>query len=352
MGAVFGKNIQFAIFGESHGPAIGGVMSSFPHGVKLDLPYIDMFLKRRNHKALYTTKRQEADNYEILSGVKDGVTTGAPLAFIIRNGDTRGKDYSELENLVRPGHSDYPAFIKYNGFNDVSGGGHFSGRLTAPLTFAGSVARQILRDKGIEIYSYVVSVGNIKCPVDSDNAKEMQMADFPVADESYKEKFIKEIESAAKDGDSVGGVIRCVIKNIPAGVGEPFFHSVESEIASMMFSIPAVKGVEFGKGFEITRMRGSEANDCYEVQSGKIKTVTNNNGGVTGGITNGSDVVFQVAIKPTPSIFKPQNTVNVNTKTNEVLQLKGRHDSCIVPRATVAVESGAALVVLDLLGGK
>ncbi|MBQ7075530.1 MAG: chorismate synthase [Clostridia bacterium] len=352
MGAVFGKNIQFTIFGESHGPAIGGVISSVPHGVKLDFPYIDMFLKRRNHKALYTTKRQEADNYEILSGVKDGVTTGAPLAFIIRNGDTRGKDYSELENLVRPGHSDYPAFIKYNGFNDVSGGGHFSGRLTAPLTFAGSVARQILRDKGIEIYSYVVSVGNTKCPTDTDDVKEMQKADFPVADETYKEKFMEVIESAAKEGDSVGGVIKCVIKNVPAGVGEPFFHSVESEIAKMMFSIPAVKGVEFGKGFEITRMSGSEANDCYEVKDGEIKTVTNNNGGVTGGITNGSDVVFSVAIKPTPSIFKPQQTVNVDTKTNEVLQLKGRHDSCIVPRATVAVESGAALVVLDLLGGK
>ncbi len=352
MGAVFGKNIQFTIFGESHGPAIGGVISSVPHGVKLDFPYIDMFLKRRNHKALYTTKRQEADNYEILSGVKDGVTTGAPLAFIIRNGDTRGKDYSELENLVRPGHSDYPAFIKYNGFNDVSGGGHFSGRLTAPLTFAGSVARQILRDKGIEIYSYVVSVGDVKCPVDTDNVKEMQSADFPVADETYKEKFMEVIESAAKEGDSVGGVIKCVIKNVPAGVGEPFFHSVESEIAKMMFSIPAVKGVEFGKGFEITRMSGSKANDCYEVKDGEIKTVTNNNGGVTGGITNGSDVVFQVAIKPTPSIFKPQQTVNVDTKTNEILQLKGRHDSCIVPRATVAVESGAALVVLDLLGGK
>ncbi len=352
MGAVFGKNIQFTIFGESHGPAIGGVISSVPHGVKLDFPYIDMFLKRRNHKALYTTKRQEADNYEILSGVKDGVTTGAPLAFIIRNGDTRGKDYSELENLVRPGHSDYPAFIKYDGFNDVSGGGHFSGRLTAPLTFAGSVARQILRDKGIEIYSYVVSVGNTKCPTETDDVKEMQKADFPVAEDSYKEKFLQEMENAAKDGDSVGGVIRCVIKNVPAGVGEPFFHSVESEIAKMMFSIPAVKGIEFGKGFEITSMRGSEANDCYQVRDGEIKTVTNNNGGVTGGITNGSDVVFQVAIKPTPSIFKPQQTVNVDTKTNEILQLKGRHDSCIVPRATVAVESGAALVVLDLLGGK
>ena len=197
-----------------------------------------------------------------------------------------------------------------------------------------------------------MSVGNTKCPTDTDDVKEMQKADFPVADETYKEKFMEVIESAAKEGDSVGGVIKCVIKNVPAGVGEPFFHSVESEIAKMMFSIPAVKGVEFGKGFEITRMSGSEANDCYEVKDGEIKTVTNNNGGVTGGITNGSDVVFSVAIKPTPSIFKPQQTVNVDTKTNEVLQLKGRHDSCIVPRATVAVESGAALVVLDLLGGK
>ena len=352
MGAVFGKNIQFTIFGESHGVAVGGVLSSVPHGVKLDFPYIDMFLKRRNHKALYTTKRQETDSYEILSGVKDGVTTGAPLAFIIRNKDAKGKDYSELERLVRPGHSDYPAFVKYNGFNDVSGGGHFSGRLTAPLTFAGSIARQILRDKGIEIYSYVMSVGNTACPSEANYAKELQSADFPVADDGYKEKFMQEIENASQQGDSVGGVIRCVIKNIPAGVGEPFFHSVESEMASMMFSIPAVKGVEFGKGFEITRIKGSEANDCYTVQDGEISTVTNNNGGVTGGITNGADVDFQVAVKPTPSIFKPQNTVDVNTKTNEILQLKGRHDSCIVPRATVAVESGAALVILDLLGGK
>lgn len=352
MGAVFGKNIQFTIFGESHGTAIGGVLSSLPHGVKLDFEFIDLFLKRRNHKALYTTKRQEADKYEILSGVKDSVTTGAPLAFIIRNSDTKSSDYNDLDSLMRPGHSDYPAFVKYNGLNDVSGGGHFSGRLTAPLTVAGSIARQILRDKGIEIYSHIVSIGDVKSTSPVTDVKALQISDFPVANEKDKERFLDVITKASHDKDSVGGVIECVIKNIPAGVGEPFFNSVESEIAKMMFSVPAVKGIEFGAGFDITKMYGSEANDCYKVVDGKVETMSNNNGGITGGITNGADVVFRVAIKPTPSIFKPQQTVNVKTNTNEIIELKGRHDSCIVPRATVAVESGAALVILDLLGGK
>jgi len=355
MSAVWGKNIQFSIFGESHGVAIGGVLSSIKAGKKLDFQKIDTEMKRRNHRAFYSTNRNEADIYEILSGVTDGVTNGFPLAFSIRNGEHNSTDYPNLNNTPRPGHADYPASIKHNGFNDYKGGGHFSGRITAPLCFAGAVAKQYLDDFGIKISSHIKSIGNVfsdkQMPEEYDRVLSDKLYNdaFPVIDENIKEKMFSEICLAKEEGDSVGGVIECAVYNAPAGIGSPFFGSVESRLSELLYSIPAVKGVEFGIGFNITKLRGSEANDMYATDGEKVKTLSNNNGGILGGITNGMPVVFRVAIKPTPSIFKPQQTVNLETMKNEELLLKGRHDACIVPRAVAAIESCSALCFLDML---
>lgn len=355
MSAIWGKNIQFSIFGESHGVAIGGVLSSIKAGKKLDFQKIDAEMKRRNHRAFYSTNRNEADAYEILSGVTDGVTNGFPLAFSIRNGEHNSKDYPNLNNTPRPGHADYPAAIKHNGFNDYKGGGHFSGRITAPLCFAGAVAKQYLDDFGIKISAHIKSIGNVVSKKQMPEEYESELSHrlfsdvFPVIDENIKEKMFSVISEAKEDGDSVGGVIECAIYNAPAGIGSPFFGSVESRLSELLYSIPAVKGVEFGCGFNITKLRGSCANDMYITDGEKIKTLSNNNGGILGGITTGMPVVFRVAIKPTPSIFKPQQTVNLETMKNEELVLKGRHDACIVPRAVAVVESCAALCFLDML---
>jgi len=358
MSGVYGHNINFAIFGESHGPAIGGVISSLPAGLDIDFDAIDHDLKRRNHRAIYSTSRAEADKYEILSGVLEGKVTGAPLAFIIRNADTKSGDYSQLKELMRHGHSDYPAYIKYNGCNDVRGGGHFSGRLTAPLVFAGSLARQYLKQKGIGVFSHIISVGSVKGESlinnlpSQDKINELQNMEMPVMSDKLKSAFMEEIEKHRNDCNSIGGVIECCLYGIPAGIGSPFFDSVESRLSAMMFSIPAVKGIEFGVGFGITEMTGFDANDKYEYNGKKVVAKTNNNGGILGGITNGMPIVFRVAIKPTPSVFKPQDTVNVKTGENGVLTLKGRHDACIVPRACAAVECAAALTLFDMLCGE
>ncbi len=355
MSATYGKNINFTIFGESHGVAIGGVLANLPAGHEIDFDAIDKDLARRNHRAFYSTQRAEADKYEILSGVFEGKVTGAPLSFIIRNSDTKSGDYSELKSLMRPGHSDYPAFIKYGGNNDVRGGGHFSGRLTAPIVFAGSLIKQYLKNKGIVVFSHILSVGSVKGKsiLDSmptpEKIDRLTKAEMPVLDDKLVDLFGEEIKKHQADNNSIGGVIECCILNVPAGMGEPFFNSVESEISKIMFSIPAVKGIEFGKGFGITEMTGFDANDKYCFENGKITAKTNNNGGILGGITNGMPIVFRVAIKPTPSVFKSQETVNVKTGENDVLTLKGRHDACIVPRACAPVECAAALAVFDML---
>ncbi len=354
MSAIWGRKIKFSIFGESHGTAIGGVLDGIKAGTKIDFDKIDIEMKRRNHRAFYSTMRDEKDEYEILSGVKDGVATGSPIGFVIRNKDQHSTDYVNLNETPRPGHADYPASIKHFGYNDYRGGGHFSGRITAPLTFAGSVARQILEADGVKIVSHIYSIGEVKSksilenPLTEADIQKLHNMEFPVLSDETARRMEQEITRYKNDLNSVGGVVECAVYGIKAGIGSPFFDSVESIIAHMMFSIPAVKGVEFGRGFGICELGGFEANDSYRIDNGNIVTETNNNGGILGGITNGMPIVFRVAIKPTPSIFKTQNTVNLKDMSNAEITLKGRHDACIVPRALAVIEAGTALCLADL----
>lgn len=355
MSANWGSHIELSLFGESHGEAIGIVIGNLPAGIRLDMEQIRWYMKRRAPgQNKMSTPRQEKDEVHIVSGLVDGVTTGAPLCAMIYNQNQHSKDYSELKVCMRPGHSDYPAYMKYHGFNDVRGGGHFSGRLTAPLVFAGSIARQILKEKGILVGAHIQSIHHIQdqpFPVDIDETLLEQLSSkmYPTLDEDVFLQMQEVIESARLQQDSVGGIVECAIINVPAGIGNPFFDSIESHLSPLLFSIPAVKSVSFGQR-NINEMYCHEANDAYYYQEGQVKTKTNHNGGVTGGITNGMPIVFQVGIKPTPSISQIQETVNVQTQTNTQIQVKGRHDPCIVPRAVVVVESMAALGILDMLG--
>lgn len=356
MSANWGNNIELSLFGESHGEAIGIVIGNLPAGIRLNLEQIRWYMKRRAPgQNKMSTPRQEKDEVHIVSGLQDGITTGAPLCAMIYNSNSHSKDYSELKVNMRPGHSDYPAYVKYHGYNDVRGGGHFSGRLTAPLVFAGSIARQILLEKGIVIGAHIKSIHHIQeqsfpVNIDENLLTELSAKMYPTLDEEAFLKMQEEIEKARMLQDSVGGVIECAIINVPAGIGNPFFDSVEAHLSPLLFSIPAVKSVSFGSGETITQMYGHEANDAYYYQGDQVKTKTNHNGGITGGITNGMPIVFQVGIKPTPSISQIQDTINVQTKTNTKIEVKGRHDPCIVPRAVVVVESMAALAILDMLG--
>lgn len=358
MSSTWGTNIELSIFGESHGKAIGIVIGNLPAGIALDIEDIQRQMKRRAPgQNKMSTARKEADEFHIMSGVIDHVTTGAPLCAMIYNSDQHSKDYSMLEECMRPGHSDYPAYVKYKGFNDVRGGGHFSGRLTAPIVFAGSIAKQILKQKGIVIGAHIQSIKDIKddrFPVDM-NEKDMEkmlMNQYPTLNDQVFSKMQQVIEEARMNQDSVGGKIECAILNVPAGVGNPFFDSIESHLSSLLFSIPAVKSVSFGLGEEITGLYGHEANDAYYYDEGVVKTKTNHNGGILGGISNGMPIIFTVGFKPTPSISLPQETINIKTKDNTKLEVKGRHDPCIVPRAVVVVESMAALGILDMMNQK
>ncbi len=354
MNSTWGKNIRISLFGESHGECIGIVIDGVKSGIKLDNEYITKMMQRRAPgKTKFSTPRAEADAFQIKTGVLDGITTGAPICCIIENSNTKSGDYENLKSLMRPGHSDYPAYVKFGGFNDVRGGGHFSGRLTAPIVFAGSICRQILKDMGIEIVSHISEIAGI-CDDALDetnigNYMNLTNETFPVINKLKGEEMQNKIETARMDRNSVGGCVECVVSGINAGIGNPIFHSVESVISGVMFSIPAVKGVEFGAGFDIAKMTGSEANDEYYFDGNEIKTYTNNNGGVIGGITNGMPVKFKVAIKPTPSISRTQKTVNINTGEDGEIAVQGRHDPCIVPRAAVVVESAAAIAILDLI---
>ena len=358
MSSTWGTNIELSIFGESHGKAIGIVIGNLPAGIALDIEDIQRQMKRRAPgQNKMSTARKEADEFHIMSGVIDHVTTGAPLCAMIYNSDQHSKDYSLLEECMRPGHSDYPAYVKYKGFNDVRGGGHFSGRLTAPIVFAGSIAKQILKQKGIVIGAHIQSIKDIKddrFPVDM-NEKDMEkmlMNQYPTLNDQVFSKMQQVIEEARMNQDSVGGKIECASLNVPAGVGNPFFDSIESHLSSLLFSIPAVKSLSFGLGEEITGLYGHEANDAYYYDEGVVKTKTNHNGGILGGISNGMPIIFTVGFKPTPSISLPQETINIKTKDNTKLEVKGRHDPCIVPRAVVVVESMAALGILDMMNQK
>lgn len=356
MAATYKNHIELTIFGESHGKAIGIVIGNLPSGIAIDLEAIQKDMQRRapGQNAM-STARKEADQVEILSGILDGKTTGAPLTGIIYNSDQHSKDYSLLKTHMRPGHSDYPAFVKYHGFNDVRGGGHFSGRITAPIVFAGNIAKQILKQQGIRIGGHILSIGAIKDERFDSNSDdrlldELLSKPFPTINDDVFEKMEQVILNAKANLDSVGGKVECMALHVPAGLGEPFFDSLESHISSLMFSIPAVKSVAFGDGDSIDQMTGSEANDQYYYdENGVVKTMTNHNGGITGGISNGMPITVTVTFKPTPSIAKKQKTINIETKENVELEIKGRHDPCIVQRAVVVVEAMLALAILDMM---
>ncbi len=357
MSSEFGNKLKVSVFGQSHGEAIGVVINGLPSGEEINFEKLQEFMeRRRGGKNAFSTKRSEADVPEILSGIIDGKTCGMPLCAVIRNGDKRSSDYSELLDKPRPGHADYTAFVKWQGNADMRGGGHFSGRLTAPLCVAGGIAKQILEKQGIFVGAHLDSVAGIKdTPFAMTDGKCLFEAvankDFPVIDDAKGEEMKKAITNAANDLDSVGGVIECMVTGVPAGIGEPMFDGVENRLASALFGIPAVKGVEFGRGFEAALMRGSENNDPYTVENGEIKTVTNNAGGILGGITNGAPIVVRVAIKPTPSIAREQDTVSLSQGVPAKLSVKGRHDPCIAQRAVPVVEAVAAAVILDMLIG-
>ncbi|MGL4569462.1 MAG: chorismate synthase [Clostridium sp.] len=359
MSGMFGNNIKVSIFGESHGAAIGLTIDGLPSGVPIDLEKVNIEMERRAPgRNSLSTARKEGDNVEILSGLFNGKTTGTPLCGIIKNSDKKSKDYSKLKDLMRPGHADYTGNLRYDGFNDYRGGGHFSGRITAPIVFGGALCKQVLESYGIKIVSHIKQIGNIKdeffnpVEIDEDLIEELPKRVLPLLNEYLEDSMKEEILRVKKDGDSVGGIIECAIVNAMSGIGDPFFDSVESTLSHLLFSVPAVKGVEFGEGFNIANLKGSSANDEFYYEGDEVKTRTNNNGGILGGITNGMPIIFRVVIKPTASILKVQQTINISDKTNCDLQIEGRHDPCIVQRAVPVIEACAAIGILELLKGR
>ncbi|MGL5380316.1 chorismate synthase, partial [Clostridium sp.] len=327
MSGMWGNNIRVSIFGESHGTGIGITIDGLPSGFEIDMDNVSFEMGRRAPgKSSISTARKEGDKPEILSGYFEGRTTGTPLCAVIRNADTRSRDYGKLKDYMRPGHADYPGNIRYSGFNDYRGGGHFSGRITAPLVFAGTICKQILAEMGIVIGAHVSSIGNINdtsflnAEINKDELLKLKDEELPLMNKSLENEMRNEILKAKEDGDSIGGTIECAVLGIKPGIGNPFFDSVESTLAHLMFSVPAVKGIEFGKGFQMSTMKGSECNDEYYYKDGEVMTKTNNNGGILGGITNGMPILFKVAIKPTASIIKEQNTIDISS--NEEVKLK------------------------------
>ena len=352
MAATYKNNIELTIFGESHGEAIGIVIGNLPSGIVIDEAMIASEMKRRAPgQNKMSTARKEADQVHIVSGVLDGKTTGAPLTGIIYNSDQHSKDYSLLKSHMRPGHSDYPAFIKYQGFNDVRGGGHFSGRLTAPIVFAGSIAKQILSQKGISIGAHILSIGDIKdeafaVNVDDELLKQLKDKAFPTINDDVFPLMEEKIMEAKANLDSIGGRVECVALHVPAGIGEPFFDSVESMVSHAVFSIPGVRGIEFGDGFRASAMKGSEHNDPIVSPDGKCSR--NGAGGINGGITNGNPLVFRVAFKPTSSIGRQQRTYDFTGGKETGLEIPGRHDVCFALRTPPVVEAMTSIVLADM----
>lgn len=348
----FGNSVTVTLFGESHGARIGAVIDGLAPGIEIDNDYISAQLSLRRPKGRISTARREADEYSIVSGVFDGKTTGTPICILIPNSDTKSKDYSATRMLARPGHADYTANCKYHGFEDYRGGGHFSGRITAPLVAAGAIAIGALVKKGIHIGTHIKKCAGISDrsfdDINADIAA-LSAMEFAVLDSKAAEAMNSAIIAAAEDGDSVGGVLETAITGVPAGVGEPWFDSVESQLSHMLFSIPGIKGVEFGIGFGFADKKGSEANDSFRMKNGTVVTSTNNNGGINGGITNGMPIVFSCAVKPTPSIYKSQQTVDFINGKDADLSLQGRHDPAIIHRARVVADSVSALVLCDML---
>lgn len=352
----WGKHVEISIFGESHGKAIGVVMAGLPAGEGIDEQELLLQMSRRapgHDKA--ATPRLEKDIPEIVSGIKNNTTTGAPLCAIIHNTNTRSQDYGDMLTKPRPSHADYTGYLRYNGFNDIRGGGHFSARLTAPLVFAGAVCRQILFRRGIRIAAHISSVGNIQdlrfdpVNIPDELMDRLSHTTFGLIDPQKEEPMRALIEECRMDQDSIGGTVECAVTGLPAGLGSPMFDGAENMISSIVFGIPAVKGIEFGSGFEGSLLRGSENNDEFYYDGGAVKTRTNRHGGILGGITSGMPLVFRAAMKPTPSVSRRQNTVDLSDNTDTVLEIKGRHDPCIAVRATPVIEAAAALAVINIM---
>lgn len=350
MSSITLKNLSMTIFGESHGSMIGGVITNLPAGHKIDEEkiYKDV-LRRKPGNDCLSTSRNESDNFEIISGVYNGYTTGAPLCVLIKNCDFHSSDYLNLKNTPRPSHSDYSAYIKYNGFNDIRGGGHFSGRLTAPIVVLGSICKQILEKERIDVLSHVLKVMDIedKSFLSSTDDEILKIKSGKMTILDLEDKIIKRIEEAKENKDSLGAKIECVVTNMKKGVGGPLFEGMEGKLANLLYAIPGVKSVEFGLGEEFSQSFGSKVNDSYTLIDNTVRTVSNNNGGILGGITNGENIVMKITFKPTPSIFKEQQTVNLETLEKETLILKGRHDPVIALRAMPVLEAITAFGILD-----
>ena len=356
MSSSYDGNLRISIFGQSHSGGIGVVIDGLPAGEKIDMAALQAFLARRAPGGnAWSTPRKEADAPEFLSGLVNDATCGAPLCAVIRNTNTRSGDYDNLRDVPRPGHADYTAHVKYGGFQDVSGGGHFSGRLTAPLCVAGGICKQILEKRGILVGAHILRIGGESergfSPTEL-TPGELRLAaekPFPALDDEAAQRMQREIRAAKEGLDSVGGVIECAAIGLPAGLGDPMFDGMENRIARIVFAIPAVKGVEFGAGFGVAGMRGSENNDPFYMDGGAVRTRTNNAGGILGGITNGMPLIFRAAIKPTPSIAREQNSVSLSRGEDALLAVRGRHDPCIVPRAVPCMEAALAIAITDAL---
>jgi len=349
---VFGARYRTTIFGTSHGPFVGCTIEGLRAGTRIDEAFVQAQLdRRRPGQSLVTSQRKEVDRVEFSEGISDGLATGEPIVALIRNEDVQSKSYSTVARVPRPGHGDFAAAMKYGGKSDLRGGGQLSGRMTAPIVVSGAIGRQVLEPKGVRFYAHAAQIGRVTAQPVSPQQIEANVERNAVrcADVEAADRMIEEIEAARKDRDSVGGIIEAVVTGLPPGVGEPFFESIESALAHLLFSIPAVKGVDFGAGFRAASMRGSEHNDPFAVEAGRVVTETNHAGGILGGITNGMPVTFRVAVKPTASIAKPQRSVDLATMMPTEIVVTGRHDPCIVPRAVPVVENAAAMAILDLM---
>ncbi len=348
----FGESISVTLFGESHGIAIGAVLDGLAPGIEVDEAFIAHQMDLRRSVSALSTARKEADKVHIISGVVNGVTTGTPITFLIQNGDHHSTDYEKMKTIARPGHADYTAFCKYHGYSDTRGGGHFSGRITAGLVAAGAVAIKALEKHGIRIGTHIARCAGVS-DRSFDNMEHdiayLNKQSFAVLDEKKAEEMKEKIALARSEGDSVGGILETAVTGFPAGVGEPWFDTLESMLSHAIFAVPAVKGLEFGDGFALADLKGSEANDAFRMKDGKITTESNRNGGILGGISNGMPITFRTAIKPTPSIYKAQNTVDFGKNENTELVIEGRHDPAIVHRARVVIDSVTALVLADML---
>ena len=347
-----GTSVALTIFGESHGAAVGAVLDGLAPGIAVDEEFIRSQLTLRRPFGDISTPRVEPDNFVIESGVFEGKTTGTPICIVIPNVNTKSKDYSEIRSKARPGHADFAAFEKYHGFEDYRGGGHFSGRITAGIVAAGAIAISALNTKGIYVGTHISRLAGVKDRSFADFKEDIKSVNnkvFAVLDKNAETAMLEAAKAAQTDGDSVGGVLETAVVGLPAGVGEPWFDSIESKLSRALFGIPAIKGVEFGGGFDLCDMRGSEANDPIRIENGEIKTLSNNNGGINGGITNGMPVVFRCGVKPTPTIHKEQQTVDFINRENVQFIAGGRHDPCIVHRARVVIDSITAIVLCDIL---